>query len=118
MHIGRLSTGCLALLVIVAAGCGEEKINNPKPLGLRLTPLPDEEAEVMALWMSGEIEAPMDLYTRIHNDLQSIRRDFGDIPVLDSITFTSPWQPGVLLFDLGPSAGRNCRITPARCGIH
>jgi hypothetical protein len=55
----------------------------------------------MALWFSGEIEAPMSLYQRIHDDLQSIRGMSQQIPVLDSISFTKPWQPGLLLFDLG-----------------
>ena len=94
--------GVLTLTLFLAVGCGEEKVTQPKPAGLRLTPLPDEEAECMALWLSGEIEAPMDLYERIHGDLQMIREDFHNLSVLDSITFTSPWQPGVLLFDLGP----------------
>lgn len=91
----------IMLLTGVAIGCGEEKVTKPQPLGLRLTPLPDAEAELAALWLSGEIEAPEDLYQRIHNDLAAIRSAAGHDPVLDSISFSMPWEIGILLFDLG-----------------
>ncbi len=92
---------CL-VMALLSSGCGEEKITKPKPVGLRLTPLADAEAELMALWLSAEIEAPLDLYERVRADLAALRSNFGSTPPLDSISFTSPYEPGFLLFDFGP----------------
>ena len=39
------------------------------------TPMPDGNAELMALSLSGEILAPLALYERIHQDLEQIRCD-------------------------------------------
>lgn len=37
------------------------------------TPMPDANAELLALTLSGEILAPLNLYERIHRDLEQIR---------------------------------------------
>jgi hypothetical protein len=60
-------------------------------------PWEDEEAEVLALLMSGEICAPRDLYERVRQDLADIRGLWGDsILQLVQITFDPPYTPGYL----------------------
>jgi len=86
----------LVLALVLVAGCGEEKVTQPKPAGLRLSPLPDEEAECMALWLSGEIEAPMDLYERIRSDLKKIRESSFNVAHFESLTFIAPWVPSMI----------------------
>jgi hypothetical protein len=88
--------------VLLVIACGGEKGIEPEEPNLRLTPLPDEEAELMALWLSGEIEAPMDLYERIRDDLQTIRSDYRSIPELDSVEFVPPVAPSSLLLEIPP----------------
>jgi len=62
-----------------------------------LTPREDEEAEEAAIWVSGSLVAPQDLYELLVHDLSLIRTEWGDsIPVLDEITF----QPYTVSNDL------------------
>jgi hypothetical protein len=89
-----------AALVLFLASCSGKKGTEPDGQDLRLEVLPDEEAELMALYLSGQIEAPMALYERIRNDLQTIRHDYRYIPELDSVHFVSPVEPGFLLLEI------------------
>ena len=61
-----------ALLAIGCVGDHGVECEPDTPSQLRLEPLPDERAEILALVLSGEIEAPLDLYERIHTDLERI----------------------------------------------
>jgi hypothetical protein len=93
-------TVLLALLVAMPA-CRDNPqpppVLAPPPDALQTTPKPDSEAELAALWLSGEIVAPDDLYETIKQDLEAIRAAHGDdIDALD-ITFFAPWVPSQLL---------------------
>jgi hypothetical protein len=56
------------------------------------TPREDREAEEMALWLSGSVVAPEDLYDTMLAQLGRIRKQYGDtIPVLKSIVFEPTW---------------------------
>ena len=58
-----------------------------------LTPRADAEAEEAALWLSGSLVAPEQLYVTLQRDLATIREQFGDsVPELREVGFT-PWQP-------------------------
>lgn len=60
-------------------------------------PLPDREAEILALLMSGEIVAPLDLYETVLQDLESIRSAWCDtLPRICSIGPRTDWQIGIL----------------------
>jgi hypothetical protein len=62
------------------------------------TPKENEEAELIALCLSGQLVAPDDLYAQVLTDLASIRSAFGES--LDSvvqITFWPHWVPGCLV---------------------
>jgi hypothetical protein len=62
-------------------------------------PRPDQEAEEMALWLSGDLTAPPALYARLAAGLGCVRQGFGEnTPELDRIRFSAPWQPGRLSF--------------------
>ena len=64
------------------------------------TPLPDEEAELMAIWLSGEITAPEDLYDRIRNGLKILRHQHGDMIPAVNIEFRFPVPISRLNFGL------------------
>jgi hypothetical protein len=57
-----------------------------------LTPRADAEAEEAALWLSGSLVAPEDLYIALLRDLSRIREQYGDsIPQLREVRYT-PWE--------------------------
>lgn len=87
----------LGLISFLVISC-----NNPfGPPGGRefeLTAEDYEEANLIALCLSGEITAPDDLSHRVLDDLASIRSEFGDMfESLQRIRFSPPWVPGCLL---------------------
>ena len=58
-----------------------------------ITPKENEEAELVALCLSGELIAPDSLYDDVLHDLTAIRAEFGDtIQALDGIGFWPPWR--------------------------
>jgi hypothetical protein len=61
------------------------------------SPRENEEAELVALCLSGEIVAPDNLYEQVLHDLATIRATFGDsLEAVKGIKFRRPWQPGEL----------------------
>ncbi|NIN01462.1 MAG: hypothetical protein GTO24_26225 [candidate division Zixibacteria bacterium] len=74
----------------------DEVIKEPPPVSS--TPKDNEEAELMALCLSGELVAPDSLYDRILNDLADIRASFGDtIEAVTLIEFRAPWVAGCVM---------------------
>lgn len=70
-----------------------------------LTPRDNPEAEAAALWLSGDLVAPTDLYEDLLGGYSLIRSEFSDsIPELDQVVFVSPWMPGELLVKLTEDA--------------
>jgi hypothetical protein len=62
------------------------------------TPKADQEAELIALCLSGEMIAPQDLYDQVRRDLATIRASFGDnYESVAEIEFRTPWLPGCLV---------------------
>ncbi len=77
------------------AGPSPPDIPAPVPRG-------DEDAELMALCLSGEMTAPEDLYSIIARDLGAIREEYGPSePIVNQLTFRTPWVVScvVLVFD-------------------
>jgi len=71
---------------------------------VEVTPRENEEAELIALCLSGQLVAPDDLYERVLADLTSIRGIFGDsLPSITQITFWPHWVPGCLLMGFDDS---------------
>ncbi|MFH1756265.1 MAG: hypothetical protein ABIA59_11255 [Candidatus Latescibacterota bacterium] len=70
----------------------------------------NQEAEEAALWLSGELEAPEELYLTIRDDLAQIRSAYhSGIPEV-AITFFPPWVPGMLLLGVTDDAKRQIRL--------
>jgi len=62
------------------------------------TPKADEEAELIALCLSGKIVAPDNLYEQVLRDLAVIRSTWGDsIQNVDRIRFWTSWVPSCLI---------------------
>ncbi len=73
------------LLLLVIAGiiistCDDNSPTKSKSdiIDLSVTPMENEEAELAAMWLSGELVAPVDLYERIIDELQVIRGMWDD----------------------------------------
>lgn len=93
------------IVAIVAATGFSAGCNGSNLQGTR-TPPPDtivissEEAELAALWLSGELTAPLDLYGAIAADLDSIRTEYADSTLLASVEFFPPWVPSQIVTQL------------------
>lgn len=86
----------------------DEVVNEPPPVSS--TPKDNEEAELIALCLSGELVAPDSLYDRILNDLADIRASFGDtIEAVSQIQFAPRWGAGSLIIGFDTSAVREIR---------
>lgn len=76
----------------------------------KLTPQEDEEAELIALFLSGEIVAPQALYNRVHNDLAAIRSQYGnEFPSIRQISFRPPWVPGSIIIGFNKSTAEKIK---------
>lgn len=59
---------------------------------LDFTPKENQEAELIALCLSGELIAPDSLYEDVLDDLTAIRAEFGDtLQAVNAIEFRPPW---------------------------
>lgn len=96
------------------AACSEERPTQSEKWTsppLRLKPLPNEQAELVALWLGGEIEAPLPLYERVLSNLEHIGA-IAPFPQPDSFAFMSPRIPSTLILDLY-EGGRDSLISGA-----
>jgi hypothetical protein len=91
--IWRTITGLILLLYLVAS-CSN-------PFGKQdtdFTPKDNEEAELIALYLSEELIAPNSLYNQVLKNLAAIRSTFGDdFEPINHISFTPPWIAGCLI---------------------
>lgn len=94
----------LSLLSLVLVGCSNP-YNSLNKQDLELTSEDTEEAELIALCLSGELVAPNNLYNQVLVDLANIRYAFGDkFEPIQSIRFRPPWVPGCLIVSFDSSA--------------
>jgi hypothetical protein len=57
-----------------------------------VTPRPDQQAEEIALWLSGSLVAPEGLYLVVQEGLASMRQAYGDlVPDVVDLPFKPPW---------------------------
>ena len=68
------------LFMILVFGCEEKAFNPsaPKVPDFSLTPMENEEAELAALYLSGELIAPVPLYNQFRNEVALIRNTWKD----------------------------------------
>lgn len=67
------------------------------------------EAELAALWLSGELQAPEELYQSIKDDLSEIRAMYADSLAQLEIEFAPPWAPSQVLVGLTESGVQKLR---------
>ncbi len=79
-----------------AAGCSDSDLTR-NDNDRSTTPKENAEAELAALWLSGDLIAPQALYETIRNDLAAIRAANADSTDMVSIGFFPPWAPSELL---------------------
>lgn len=89
---------CLCGLAIVNCGDSDSPTEPSDPTAelrelISQTPRADEEAEMAALWMCGELVAPESLYVQVRRGLKMVRQQFHDsITAVSEIKFTHPWS--------------------------
>ncbi|MDH4038159.1 MAG: hypothetical protein OEX18_10975 [Candidatus Krumholzibacteria bacterium] len=83
----------LAALAVLASCGNDDTATNPPPLAQpdTTTPRDNQEAEEAALWLSGELLAPQDLYETIRDDLAVIRSEYLDSIPETGTTFFPIW---------------------------
>jgi hypothetical protein len=103
-HTARvITTGVLIFGAAVLLSCTRERPLAPKPVvGPQLHERwEDQEAEELALWLSGDVIAPRLLYDRVKSDLAQIRAKWGDsLPVLRDIHYLFPAETGWLTVEV------------------
>jgi len=78
-------------------GFDHEPVFGPPCSDVSKTPRENREAEEMALWLSGSLVAPDDLYNAMANHLRLIRERYGRAtPILNSIVFEPFWSSSYL----------------------
>ncbi len=84
----------VTVIIIAAVGVGAYFLLK----GGEFFPKDNEEAELIALCLSGDLVAPDNLYNRVLDDLTVIRSAFGDnFEPINRITFVPPWVVGRLI---------------------
>lgn len=106
----QLLTLAVVLLCLLNSCSKSTKNESKDPDAISLpiegTPKENEEAELMAICLSGELIAPDSLYQQIVSDLEAIRSQFGDsIEMVNNIKFSPPWAPSCLLINFDDSTG-------------
>jgi hypothetical protein len=105
-HAMRRRLPRLFLLIPVISllfGCGDE--------GTRPEPTPaSEEARLIALCVSGELQSPPRLAGEVEDHLSSIRAHFRNTcPYVDSVSFSPPWQPNAILIGVADTTATAIR---------
>jgi len=87
-----------ALVFSCSKSTKNQACNDDSETPIDFTPKENEEAELAALCLSGELVAPDDLYNQILSDLTAIRATFGDtFEMIDQIRFLTPWVAGCVM---------------------
>jgi len=74
-------------------GCNSDPVFGPPCSDVSKTPRQNREAEEMALWLSGSLVAPDELYDAMVAHLGKIRKQYGgEIPALKSVVFQPMWK--------------------------
>lgn len=94
------------LILVLAFGC-EEGVTDQE---LQPTPEDIQEAELMAMCLSGKVTAPEDLTEQMLDDLLYIRNNWkDDFEPINSIRFWPPWVPGNVIIGFNDSTAQKIR---------
>ncbi len=84
------------VLILLITACDDSSPTKSK-LDISVSPMENEEAELAAMWLSGELVAPTYLYRKIKRELELIRSTWHDsIPEVE-IGFVPYVDPGFLV---------------------
>lgn len=107
----KRATMIAAAAAFLIAGCDGSDLVKVSRDNTETETQDNEEAALAALWLSGEVTAPQDLYETIRDDLAAIRAAYpypgGDVNT--SIEFQEPWVPSMLLINFTPEAKERIR---------
>lgn len=100
-------------VIVALAACENSTkpvVSNVRVSILDQTPKEDYEAEAAALWLSGDLVAPEEIYRTLHKAYAAVRGGFSDsIPALTRASFVAPWEPGKLLVKVSEGARAELR---------
>lgn len=82
-------------LCMVVSSCDDRSPSSSKPNFIS-TPMENEEAELAAMWLSGELVAPTYLYKKIRNELDLIRSTWQDSIPESGIIYSPYIRPSYL----------------------
>jgi len=89
-------------LGILFVACQEKALNPTAPQGpdFSVTPMENEEAELAALHLSGQLIAPVPLYERIKKEFEIIRSTWSDSIQHVNLRFETFWEPSKLYVEI------------------
>ena len=99
-RVPRVLLSACVVMVVSASSCGDST-------GPVLDDAAREEAQQIAIYVSGELEPPVWLSYRIRSSLHAIRAKYGDeYEMLNEVRFEPPWVPSrlILAFDAAAAA--------------
>ena len=77
----------------------------PESEDVSVTPRPNQQAEEIALWLSGSLVAPECLYQAVQDGLAGVRQAYGDVvPHVVDLPFKPPWFVGTVEVQLTAEA--------------
>lgn len=98
----------LLAAIMALASCGNDRVANTPPPpdqpDTTATPRENREAEEAALWLSGELVAPQDLYETVRDDLAAIRGEYLDSIPDVAVQFEVPWVVSEVIVKLTDDA--------------
>jgi len=98
LKMRSISLFCLTIFLCLILANYDERSPVRSNSDLNSTPMENEEAELAALWLSGELVAPEYLYNKIRDDLDLIRSTWQDSVSEVEIIFNPYWQSSYLSF--------------------
>lgn len=111
-HVGgRIGICLLGLFILSVLSCDADRrppLTGPGTIK-EITPKPDAEAELAALWLTGDLIAPQSTYDVLTKDLATIRARYDDAIDAVSISFHPPWAPSQVIVGFTADAVRRIR---------
>lgn len=102
MNAATIAT-VVTVIVIATVGVGAYFLLK----GSGFSPKDNEEAELIALCLSGDLVAPDTLYNQVLSDLTAIRSTFGDnFEPINRITFVPPWVAGCIIISFNDTTAQ------------
>lgn len=98
MKYSRIFIVLFFSFVVLLVSCDDKSLSPTKPKGpdFSSTPMENEEAELLAAYLSGEIVAPISLYHQLNREIALIRDTWEDSVPYVKIKYFPPFEPSVI----------------------